>query len=72
LIDRLNQLDLRFGKVFRIRQMRLQGIVDVYNALNRNADLLLNTTYGSTGAAWRQPLVILPPRLVKLGVQIDF
>jgi hypothetical protein len=71
-MDRLYQLDLRFAKTFRVRQTRLQGIVDLYNALNNNTDLVLNTTYGSTGATWLQPSVILPPRLIKLGVKIDF
>jgi hypothetical protein len=70
--DRTNQIDLRFAKTFRVRQTRLQGLIDLYNALNNNPVLLENTTYGSTGAAWRQPLVILPPRLVKFGVQIAF
>jgi hypothetical protein len=71
-MERLNQLDLRFAKTFRIRQTRFQGLIDLYNSMNSNADLLLNTTYGTNGAAWLRPIVVLPPRLVKIGVQVDF
>jgi hypothetical protein len=69
---RLNQLDLRFAKTFKVRQMRAQAIVDVFNALNVNTVLGFNNTYGSTGATWLAPGQILAPRLVKLGVQVGF
>jgi hypothetical protein len=37
--------------------------------LNVGPVLVLNTTYGS---AWQQPTAILPGRLFKFGVQMDF
>jgi hypothetical protein len=70
--DRLNQLDVRFGKIFTIRKTRLKGMVDLYNIANANPVLTWNNTYGTTGASWLTPLSILPGRLVKFGVQLDF
>jgi hypothetical protein len=66
--DRLNQLDLRFSKIFRTGRASTRFNVDVYNALNSNAVLQLNNNFG----AWQQPTTILLARFVKLGVQFDF
>jgi hypothetical protein len=68
--DRLNQLDFRVSKIFKFgAKGRIQGNVDLYNILNANPVLALNTTYGS---AWERPLQILEGRLLKLSVQVDF
>ena len=71
--DRLNQLDLRFGKVLRTGQLRSVIHVDVYNALNSNPVLTENAVYRDTTiSGWRIPTSILPARFVKFGVQLDF
>ena len=75
--DRLNQIDLRFTKIFRIRRARVQGMIDLYNALNDNTVLVLSNTYGATGgasagSAWQVPQAIMPGRVIKFGVQMDF
>lgn len=67
--DRLNQLDLRFVKRVRVGGVRLQGMLDVYNLFNANTILLVNTNYGSQ---WLLPTEVLPGRLFKVGVQLDF
>ena len=67
--ERLNQVDVRIAKNFRVTGGRLQAIVDLYNVFNANPILTQNNTYGSR---WQQPLAILPGRLVKFGVQLDF
>jgi hypothetical protein len=56
---------------------RLQGMVDLYNALNGNTILVYSNTYGATagataGAAWQRPQVIMPGRVVKFGLQANF
>jgi hypothetical protein len=66
--DRLNQFDVRFGKLVDIGVYRLSLSVDLYNLFNSDAILLENSNYG----AWRQPSAILPARFVKLGVNFDF
>jgi hypothetical protein len=67
--DRLNQLDLRLTRVFKVQQMRLQGLFDLYNLFNASPVTSLNTRYGPS---WEQPLSILQGRLFKLGVQMTF
>ena len=66
--ERLNQLDLRFGKLFRFAGTRTSINLDVFNALNSNAVLTENFAY----ASWRAPLTILQPRFAKFSVQLDF
>jgi hypothetical protein len=71
--ERLNQLDLRLGKVLRAGRVRTVVSVDVYNALNGNPVLAENATYRDvTPSGWRIPTSILPARFAKLGVQMDF
>jgi hypothetical protein len=67
--DRLTQLDVRFGKNFRMQNRRLSVSVDIYNLLNSNAVLSQNNTFGP---AWQSPTNILQGRLVKFGAQLDF
>jgi Carboxypeptidase regulatory-like domain len=60
--ERLNQVDLRFTKVLRVGQARVQGMLDLYNALNGNPVLVQINTYGSDGRSWLNPQAILPAR----------
>ena len=46
--------------------------MDLYNALNGNAVLNLNTSYGTSGASWLVPLTILPARLLKFELRTSF
>jgi hypothetical protein len=71
--DRMNLLDLRFGKVFRVHQTRTVVNLDLYNTLNTDAAASENSTYvGATEAGWRVPTRLAPARFVKLSVQFDF
>ena len=70
--DRLNQLDLRFGKLLRLSKARTSLNFDLYNVLNANPVTIINTNYSGNGAAWLQPQGILPARLYKFSVQFDF
>jgi hypothetical protein len=67
--DRLTQLDVRLSKRLRVGGVRVQGMLDIYNLLNGSTVLLVNTNYGSQ---WLRPTEVLPARLFKLGVQLDF
>ena len=69
--DRINQLDLRAGKVVRFRHLRTQLSVDLYNALNSSAIQSYNQTF-IAGGNWLTPTLILPARFAKLTAQIDF
>jgi len=66
--DRLNQVDLRIGKILKVGNVRTAVNLDLFNAFNRNTALTLNNNY----ASWLQPLSIVSARLVKISVQVDF
>ncbi|MGE3513103.1 MAG: hypothetical protein AB7N65_29940, partial [Vicinamibacterales bacterium] len=67
--ERLNQLDLRLAKNFKLSRYTFRGLLDLYNVFNANTVLALNTTYGPR---WLTPLNILPGRFVKFGMQMTF
>jgi len=47
-------------------------MLDLYNSLNSNTVLDVNSAYGTNGSSWLVPTQIALARFVKLGVQIDF
>lgn len=71
--DRRNQLDLRLTKPFRLDRTRVGANLEIYNVFNSNAVLTESATYLNAGlAGWRIPQTIIPPRFVKISVQLDF
>ena len=68
--DRLNQVDFRLSKIFRMSGgRRIQANMDLFNLFNVSAVLAQNNTYGSS---WLRPTTIIQGRLLKFGGQIDF
>lgn len=75
--DRRTQLDLRFSKVFKLRQgARLQANFDIYNALNANSILGVNSNFG---ARWRLPIAaqvgteaLMNGRSIQIGGELRF
>jgi hypothetical protein len=66
--ERINQLDLRFGKVLRFGRTRTTVSLDVYNATNSNTALSVNPNF----AAFLRPTSILVPRMFKISGQFGF
>lgn len=69
---RLSQLDIRFSKIIRLGKARIQGMFDIYNALNANSVLAVNNTYSATGTSWLRPTAIMGGRLFKFTGQLDW
>jgi hypothetical protein len=68
--DRLNQVDFRLSKIFRMSGgRRIQANMDLFNLFNVSAVLAQNNTFGPS---WLRPTTIIQGRLVKFGGQIDF
>ena len=67
--DRLNQIDLRFTKIFNAGTGRLDLNFDLYNAFNSDAITLQLNNYGP---AWQLPLTVIQPRFVKFSARWDF
>jgi hypothetical protein len=69
--DRVNQLDVRFAKIMRFGERRLQVALDLFNATNSNVVQTYNNSYSPAGG-WRIPTGILPARIAKISAQVDF
>ena len=65
---RLQQVDVRFSRQFRLDRLRVLGNVDVANLFNAGSVLNLQRQFGPT---YLNVLQIMGGRLVKLGAQID-
>ncbi|HVG69994.1 MAG TPA: TonB-dependent receptor [Vicinamibacterales bacterium] len=68
-VERLNQIDLRLSKIFRMSGTRTNINFDFYNVTNSNSVIGENAAYGP---AWRSPTNILLPRLFKISAQFDW
>jgi hypothetical protein len=67
--ERLNQLDLRVGKLFRVAGTRTMLNVDVFNLFNGSAVTVVNPSFP---AAFRRPTQIMLARFIKVSAQFDF
>lgn len=71
--DRLQQVDLRLTRSFRIARARIRGNADFYNLFNAGDVLNMTTRHaGATGGQWLQPIQILGGRMFKVSAQLDF
>jgi len=66
--ERLNQVDLRMGKILRFGRTKSSVNLDLYNLFNANTVLTVNNAF----ASWQRPTSILLARFAKIGMQIDF
>jgi hypothetical protein len=67
--DRIDQLDLRLGKVLRFGRTRANLNIDIVNALNSNDNLGYSPTFSAT---WPTPTSVITARLFRLSAQFDF
>jgi hypothetical protein len=68
-LDRWTQLDLSFRKFFTFGKVRIDGALEMFNALNSNVVLSENQNFGSTLG---QPQAVLQGRLLRMSSQIKF
>lgn len=68
-LDRWTQVDASVKKLFNFGKHRVEGSLDLFNALNSNVILLRNQAFGTT---LDQPQQILQPRLIRLSAQWKF
>jgi hypothetical protein len=66
--ERLNQVDLRFSKLFRWGRSRITANPDIYNALNSDTVLRQSNAFGN----WQTPFALIAARFAKIGIQADF
>jgi hypothetical protein len=76
--DRLNQVDMRFAKILRFNNRRLDIAVDLYNLFNTNDATGYDQTYDYSagnalrGGEWLNPTGIVSPRFVRLNFTLSF
>jgi hypothetical protein len=72
--ERVNQLDVSFAKWFQTRAGRVQGQLDVFNALNRSAVLSVRSlnfpTASTPSPSYLQPSSVLQGRILRLAMQL--
>jgi hypothetical protein len=66
----VTSLDLRVGKEFAVQRLRLNVDFDVFNALN--AATVLGREYNLRLAAANQVREIMNPRVLRLGLRVNF
>jgi hypothetical protein len=66
--DRLNMLDVRFGKILKFGRTRAIASLDLYNVANASTVLVVSNTFDT----WLRPQQILPARFAKVGLQLQF
>ncbi len=74
---RNNQLDFRLAKDFQYRErLKIEPTFDFYNLLNASPILSIATGFNQTApgvaGAWQNVTGLLPGRLIKFGVHLDF
>ena len=69
--DRVNQLDLSVVKWFQVGRGRLQGQLDVFNALNRS-DVLAVRLLNFATPGYKQPSSVLQGRIIRIATQMKW
>jgi hypothetical protein len=73
--DRVNQVDMRFAKIVRMRGMRADIGIDLYNLFNTNDATAFDQSfdYGvADGGEWLRPTTIVAPRFARFNVTFNF
>jgi hypothetical protein len=65
----VSMIDLRFSRSFRFGDRRITPLVEIFNLTNADTEVGFNPNVGSS---YLRPTEILSPRLLRLGVTIDF
>jgi hypothetical protein len=72
--ERVNAVDMRFGKNVRFKGTRTTVAVDLYNLFNANTGTAYQQTYDplTNGSTYRRETTVLSPRFVRFNVTLDF
>jgi hypothetical protein len=71
----VNQIDMRFAKIVRFGDRRLDIGIDLYNLLNSNDTTGFDQSYDygvADGGEWLLPTSIVSPRFARFNVTVSF
>jgi hypothetical protein len=69
---RINNIDMRFAKIFRFGGRRADVGIDLYNIINANTQTGYNQAYGTDGTGLWRPTAIMNARYARFNVTFDF
>jgi len=67
--DRIDQIDMRIGKLLRFGRTRSNFSLDVVNLFNSNDNLAYGTLLNAT---WPAPTAVLLPRIFRINASVDW
>ena len=73
--ERVNQVDMRFAKIFRFGGRRADIGIDLYNLFNTNDGTTFDQSYDygvASGGEFLRPTAIVSPRFVRVNVTFNF
>jgi hypothetical protein len=68
-LPRWNQLDFSLRRVFKVRNINVDGSLDIFNSTNSSVVLSQNQAFGTSLGA---PQSILQPRLLRISSTLRF
>jgi len=68
-LERMNLLDLRFERGFKLGRVELSPVADIYNVLNSNVS---TSEVTAVGGSLGRPSAILDGRFMRLGAKLNF
>jgi hypothetical protein len=69
-VERINQLDLKFAKNFRVQRYTFAPTLELFNIFNADTIVSYNSTSVLSGAGYLSPNSILQGRLIGIGAQV--
>jgi len=72
--ERVNAVDMRFGKNVRFKGTRTTVAIDLYNLFNANTGTAYQQAYDplTNGSTYRRETTVLSPRFLRFNVTFDF
>jgi hypothetical protein len=68
-MDHITLLDLRIERAMSVKGSRMTAFLDVFNLLNANPE---QNVVWSSGSSFLRPVTIVPPRIGRVGLTIDW
>ena len=68
-LDHVTLVDVRIAKSMRVKGRRASAFLDVFNCFNVNPE---QNAIWSSGASFLRPLTIVPPRIARVGLNVNW
>jgi hypothetical protein len=68
-LDHVTLMDLRIERLMQMKRSRVSAFFDVFNCLNVNPE---QNAIWASGAAFLRPLSIVPPRIARVGLNLNW